>query len=272
IYVKDEKKSDQKAVVKYIDKTDGNKLLESDETVGKSGEKINYSTDSKIKELTDKGYVLVKDGFPKDGIFDDNDKEDQIFEVILEHGVAPVGPNDPHEPGTPINPMDPEGPKWLDKDNYSKEYTSTIHYVDEKGNTVSVDNVQTSVWGRTLQVDKVTGEILNPDEAWVSDKQNYDEVKTPTVNGYYADKVKVPSKAVEQQNLTETVVYKPLGKVVPVDPEGNLIPGAETPIYTNDPKDPTKGGETPIPEIPGYRPEIPGQTTVVPKDPGKDTP
>ena len=32
------------------------------------------------------------------------------------------------------------------------------------------DDKQTSTWTRTLNVDKVTGEILNPNEAWTPDK------------------------------------------------------------------------------------------------------
>ncbi|MBF0844882.1 hypothetical protein IR117_09720, partial [Streptococcus danieliae] len=81
--------------------------------------KIAYSTAAKIKELTDKGYVLVSDGFPADATFDNDKNTDQVFDVILKHGEKPVGPTDPHEPDTPINPSDPDGPKWPAKDQYS---------------------------------------------------------------------------------------------------------------------------------------------------------
>ena len=44
---------------------------------------------------------------------------------------------------------------------------------------------------------------------------------------------------------------------------------APTPQYTNDPNDPTKGGVTPTPVIPGYVTDIPN---VTPSNPGADTP
>ena len=47
------------------------------------------------------------------------------------------------------------------------------------------------------------------------------------------------------------------------------IPSAPTPQYNNDPQDPTKGGETPTPVIPGYVTDTP---SVTPNDPGSDTP
>ncbi|AWZ38659.1 MucBP domain-containing protein [Ligilactobacillus murinus] len=270
---------DQKATINYIDETTG-QTITSDNVTGKSSTKIAYSTAAKIKELTDKGYVLVSDGFPADATFDNDKNTDQVFDVILKHGEKPVGPTDPHEPDTPINPNDPDGPKWPAKDQYSKDYTSTITYVDDKGNKVADDNVQTSTWTRTLLVDTVTGEVKNPNEAWTADKAQYDAVKSPLVDGYYADKATVAAKDTKQENLTEEVVYRPLGKIIPVDPEGNPIPDAPTPQYPNDPTDPTKGGKTPVPEIPGWHvvpnQDTPGLTpdgnTVVPNKPGEDTP
>ncbi|WP_217969455.1 MucBP domain-containing protein [Ligilactobacillus murinus] len=270
---------DQKATINYIDETTG-QTITSDNVTGKSSTKIAYSTAAKIKELTDKGYVLVSDGFPADATFDNDKNTDQVFDVILKHGEKPVGPTDPHEPDTPINPSDPDGPKWPAKDQYSKDYTSTITYVDDKGNKVADDNVQTSTWTRTLLVDTVTGEVKNPNEAWTANKAQYDAVKSPLVDGYYADKATVAAKDTKQENLTEEVVYRPLGKIIPVDPEGNPIPDAPTPQYPNNPTDPTQGGKTPVPDIPGWHvvpnQDTPGLTpdgnTVVPNKPGEDTP
>ena len=261
---------DQKATINYIDETTG-QTITSDNVTGKSSAKIDYSTAAKIKELTDKGYVLVSDGFPADATFDNDKNKDQVFDVILKHGEKPVGPTDPHEPGTPINPNDPDGPKWPAKDQYTKEYTSTVEFVDDKGNKIPnvPDDVQTSTWTRTLIVDTVTGEVKNPNEAWKADKDQYTAVPAVVVPGYFADKASVPAKDTVQENIKDKIVYTPLGKVVPVDPDGNPIPDAPTPQYPNDPTDPTKGGTTPVPEIPGYRPEVP---SVTPDKPGEDTP
>ncbi|WP_420835863.1 mucin-binding protein, partial [Ligilactobacillus apodemi] len=259
----------QKAIINYIDQDSNYSVIKSDTVTGSSNEKINYSTATELEELLNKGYVLVSDGFPADATFDDDQNTDQVFTVIVKHGEAPVGPNNPHEPGTPVNPNDPDGPKWPATDEYSKEYTSTVHFVDENGNKVFDDNVQTSTWTRTLIIDTVTGEIKNTDASWQSDKAQYDVVNVAVKDGYYADKSQVAAKDAVQADLEDTVVYKTLGKVVPVDPNGNEIPNVSQPQYNNDPTDPTKGGKTDVPDIPGYTPEVP---SVTPENPGKDTP
>ncbi len=269
----------QPVTIIYQDKTENNKVLETKELKGTPGDSLGYTTKDTIASYVAKGYKLVSDGVPANATFGD---APETYYVTLEHDTAPVGPTDPHEPGTPINPNDPDGPKWPEKDNYEKEYTSTVEFVDEQGNKMPniPDDKQTSTWTRTLNVDKVTGEILNPNEAWTPDKPNYSKVNVPVVPGYYADKSVIPEKPTEQKDLVEKVVYKPMGKVTPVDPKGNPIPDAPTPQYPNDPTDPTQGGKTPVPDIPGWHvvpnQDTPGLTpdgnTVVPNKPGEDTP
>ncbi|NGC79017.1 YSIRK signal domain/LPXTG anchor domain surface protein, partial [Lactobacillus reuteri] len=232
---------DQIAVVNYVDQDNNNaQIATSGNLTGKAGSVINYSTADEIKQLEAQGYVLVTDGFPAGATFDDNADQNQVFTVVLKHGTAPVGPKNPEEPGTPVNPGYPEGPKWPAKDNYTKDYTSTVHFVDNNGNKMRDDNVQTSTWTRTLIIDKVTGQILNPNENWTSDKASYNEVKVPVINGYVADKANVPAKEAVQQNIEDTVTYTKVGNIVPVDPSGNRIPNVPVVPYTNDPTDPTK--------------------------------
>ncbi len=269
----------QPVTIIYQDKTENNKVLETKELKGTPGDSLGYTTKDTIASYVAKGYKLVSDGVPANATFGD---APETYYVTLEHDTAPVGPTDPHEPGTPINPNDPDGPKWPEKDNYEKEYTSTVEFVDEQGNKMPniPDDKQTSTWTRTLNVDKVTGEILNPNEAWTPDKPNYSKVNVPVVPGYYADKSVIPEKPTEQKDLVEKVVYKPMGKITPVDPKGNPIPDAPTPQYPNNPTDPTQGGKTPVPDIPGWHvvpnQDTPGLTpdgnTVVPNKPGEDTP
>ncbi|WP_162253192.1 mucin-binding protein, partial [Ligilactobacillus apodemi] len=74
---------------------------------GASNTPINYTTADKIKELTDKGYILVSDEFPSDATFDDDDQVDQNFNVTLKHDTATSTPDKPATPGEPINPNDP---------------------------------------------------------------------------------------------------------------------------------------------------------------------
>ncbi|MFS9134168.1 hypothetical protein QM915_10025, partial [Streptococcus infantis] len=258
------RKADQKAVIKYVDQTTG-QTLANDQVGGKSGEAINYSTADKIKYYEDRGYVLVSDEFPTGAHFDNDASVDQTWTVTLKHGETPVGPNDPHNPTDPINPNDPNSPKYPAEDQWKKDVTSTVHYVGA-GSQTPADNVQNAQWTRTLKLDKVTGKVLNPDEAWTANKANYDAVPTPSVTGYYADKASVASKTVTQENLEETVTYKPLGNLVPKPgtPNDPNFPSTPKVKYPNDPTDPSKPGQPVVPDVPGYKPYLPD-----PKDPSK---
>ena len=105
---------------------------------------------------------------------------------------------------------------------------------------------------------------------WKEKTHAYSSVDVPVVEKYFADKKQAGGKEVtpEKPEVTDTVTYKHLGKIVPVDEKGNLIEKAPTPDYLNDLKDPTKAMETPVPELKGYTPTV---KSVVPKDLAKDT-
>ena len=105
---------------------------------------------------------------------------------------------------------------------------------------------------------------------WNEKTHAYNSVEVPVVKGYFADKKQAGGETLtpEKPEVTDTVTYKHLGKIVPVDEKGNLIAGAQTPDYLNDLKDPTKALETPVPELKGYVPTV---KSVLPKDPGVDT-
>ena len=77
-----------------------------------------------------------------------------------------------------------------------------------------------------------------------------------------------PNPYVESTKNIE-LKYLPLGKIIPVLPNGEVIPNVPQPQYQNDPNDPT-GVESKeqVPDIPGYTPQ---EKTVTPKDPGEDT-
>ena len=105
---------------------------------------------------------------------------------------------------------------------------------------------------------------------WKEKTHTYSRVEVPVVEKYFADKKQAGGREVtpEKPEVTDTVTYKHLGKILPVDEKGNSIAGSKTPQYLNDLKDPTKALETPVPELEGY---IPTVKSVVPKDPGVDT-
>ncbi|MDS4691366.1 hypothetical protein RK895_08485, partial [Streptococcus pneumoniae] len=280
------RKADQKAVITYVDQTTG-QTLANDQVGGKSGEAISYSTADKIKYYEDRGYVLVSDEFPTGAHFDNDASVDQTWTVTLKHGETPVGPNDPHNPTDPINPNDPNSPKYPATDQWKKDVTSTVKYVVSDGKVAApADHVENATWTRTLTLDKVTGKELSA-TPWASDKTAYAAVPTPGLAGYYADKASVASKAVTQENLEETVTYKPLGNLVPkpVTPNDPNFPSTPGVKYPNDPTDPTKPGQPVVPDVPGYKPYLPdpndptkpGQpiqpgTPVTPDKPGEDTP
>lgn len=196
--------------------------------------------------------------------------------VYYGHQKVTVTPNDPTPvtPGQPINPNDPNSPLYptdADRNNLVKDATQTIHYVGA-GDKTPTDNVvtQKAAFTRTVTIDKVTGEVISISD-WEGTK-TFNTVNTPVVDGYHADKRVAGGLTAtpDNPNVEETVTYTPNGKLVPVDPNGTPIPGADTPTYPTDPNDPTKVvPNEPIPDVPGYTPVDPSPVT--PTDPGTDT-
>ena len=257
------KNQEEKAKVQYIDLDDNDKVMsESNTLTGKAGETINYSTADEIAKYEKQGYVLVNDGFSGNPVFDNVDGNEQIFKVTFRHGQIPVGPDTPDKHG-------------VDPNELSKDVKETVHYVGA-GDKTPADVVQTSKWTRTVTVDAVTGEVVENGQYTTDwsiakgEKTVYDQVDTPVVEGYHADKRQVNATAVTQDDIEVTVTYTPNGKIIPVDPSGKPIPNVPTPQYPTDPTDPTRvTPDEPVPNIPGYTPSVP---TVTPTDPGKDTP
>ena len=105
---------------------------------------------------------------------------------------------------------------------------------------------------------------------WNEKTHAYNSVDVPVVKGYFADKKQAGGETLtpEKPEVTDTVTYKHLGRILPVDEKGNPIEKAATPDYLNDQTDPTKALETPVPEVKGYVPTV---KSVLPKDPGIDT-
>ncbi|WP_237752281.1 mucin-binding protein [Ligilactobacillus salivarius] len=261
--------------IKYIDDTTGVELDSDNLPSGKIGSKINYTTADKIKAYEDQGYELVSSDFT-DGsqVYE---KTGNDFVVHLKHKTQTITPNDPNPvtPGEPINPNDPNSPVYptdADRNNLVKDASQTIHYVGA-GDKTPADNTvtQKDAFTRTVTIDKVTGKVLSTSD-WEGTK-TFNTVDTPFVDGYHADKKTAGGLTATPDNpdVEETVTYVPNGKLVPVDPNGTPIPGADTPTYPTDPNDPTKVvPNEPIPDVPGYTPVDPSPVT--PTDPGKDTP
>ena len=261
--------------IQYIDDTTGVLLDEDALPEGEVGTKISYTTADKIKNYENKGYELVSNNFT-DGA-QTYSKDGNDFVVHLKHKTQTITPNDPDlvTPGEPINPNDPNSPVYppaTARENLIKAATQTIHYVGA-GDQTPADKVQTKedAFTRTVTIDKVTGKVLSTSD-WQG-SETFGTENTPVVDGYHADKKTAGglTATVAEPNVEETVTYTPNAKIVPVDPNGNPIPGADTPTYPTDPADPTKVvPNEPIPDVPGYTPVDPSPIT--PTDPGKDTP
>ena len=266
----------------YQDKDGNVKQVEGNTPItetGKGGEKLTKAEEvaNKIKEAQNKGYELVSNTYPTDGVFDKDKDVDQEYTVTLKERVVPVTPDQPKTPGTPVDPNNPEGPKYpagLEEKDLNKTVTRTITYVYEDGTPVLNEDgtpktvTQEAKFTREAKVNLVTGEVTYGD--W-SEAKDLAEVKSPVVKGYLADKVTVPTKKVtaDSENTKEVVTYKPLGSWIP------NIPGQPiNPIkYPNDPTDPTKlGTDKPVvPYVPGYTPQDGNGNPLKPVDPQDPT-
>ena len=258
----------QKATTTFVyqDKEGNVKQVEGNEPIsetGTNGDKLTKAEviAAKIKEAQNKGYELVSNTYPTDGVFDKDVDTDQEFTVTLKERVVPVTPDQPKTPGTPVDPNNPDGPKYpagLEEKDLNKTVTRTITYVYEDGTPVLNEDgtpktvTQEAKFTCEAKVNLVTGEVTYGD--WTPE-QDLVEVKSPVVKGFVADKATVPTTKVtaDSKDATEVVTYKPLGSWVP------NIPGQPTnPIkYPNDPTDPTKPGtEKPkAPYVPGFTPK-----------------
>ncbi|MDE6492339.1 MAG: LPXTG cell wall anchor domain-containing protein, partial [Lactobacillus sp.] len=200
IYTPDEK--DQTVTIKYIDDATGdahtNLSSYNKSIIVKPRAALNYSTKSAITELENKSYILVSDNFnvttmPEKG---------GSYEVHLNHKMTTITPRKPGKPGEPINPNDP------DAKNLTKDGSQTIHYVYSDGKPAANDSVQNTQFEHTLVFDNVTGKQIE-DRGWSPESHKFNDVTSPTIDGYHADKTSVEGATVTLDNPTSeiTVVY-----------------------------------------------------------------
>ena len=211
--------------------------------------------------------------------------EDIVETVVYNPTTETVDPKDPnYDPEKPLDPNNPNGPKYKDLKlaevvNRTIKYTYADDVEDTtKRGTVAAPEFTTKVeFTRTATINKATGEVTYSD--WVA-KDNDTTLEgnsvIPKVDGYVAtgdvedSKKDVTNVNATDKDITQNVVYKDLGKYVPVVPEGTTPPTIENPKYPNHPTDPTKPGEptTTIPNVPGLTPLDPSTgKPLEPKDP-----
>ena len=177
------KANPQKIVVNYIDDTTG-KTLATKDLSGKSDENSGYTTNDSIADYKAQHYDLVSDETNgSELVFDHDDKVDQVYNVHFTHHITSI--------------------------NDTKKINETIHYVYEDGKTAVPDIVGTPVvFTRDGQRDEVANEDKWND--WTTEKDNFDEVKSPEVTGYTPNVDAVPEIKVKptDSDIVRTVTYK----------------------------------------------------------------
>ena len=223
----------------YQDKDGNVKQVEGNTPItetGKGGDKLTKAEEiaNKIKEAQNKGYELVSNTYPTDGVFDKDKDVDQEYAVTLKERVVPVTPNQPKTPGTPVDPTNPEGPKYpagLEEKDLNKTVTRTITYVYADGTPVLNQDgtpktvTQEAKFTREAKVNLVTGEVTYGD--W-SDAQDLAQVKSSEIAKHTVDKAIVPTVKVTNasENINEVVTYTPVQKAITTfvyqDKDGNV--------------------------------------------------
>ena len=174
--------NEQKLDVTFIDDTT-NKTLQVVNKTGLSDTSANYQTKDDIAKYLDKGYKLVSDSTDGKALtFDHHDKIDQHYEVHLKHGLTNV--------------------------SRTSVINETIHYVFTDGKLAHKDYQASPLeFVQNGVKDNVTDNIeWNP-----VDTQQFNEVKSPLIEGYTPDKQAISAIAVKfgDNNIEQTVTYHP---------------------------------------------------------------
>ena len=207
-------KTEQVAVVRYIDVDNKDEVVHTDNITGKSGEKIAYTTETVLKSLLEKGYLLQENGFPADATFDTDETKVQEYTVLLKHKIT----------------VKKDAPKVVER---------TIHYVFADGTKASEDHHEQVSFSRMLSIDNVTGKTTST--SWVSEDgvTSFEEVVSPTIAGYTPDFAKVAAVqgiTAETDNQVVTVTYQNVQPIPQVTPTPTPIPTpTPTPQVTPDP-------------------------------------
>ena len=169
-----------RARVTFIDDT-SNKVLTTQKLSGKFATKAAYQTNDTIQKYIAKGYMLVSDNYPTEGLI--YRQENASYEVHLAHSYT--------------------------TSDETKTVTQTIRYLDEKGKKAADDHVATLTFKRTATRDNVTKKVTYGD--WIAVNGNrFNAVDSPRIIGYTPQQSQI--KPVENvtantANITIKVTY-----------------------------------------------------------------
>ncbi|WP_312779500.1 mucin-binding protein [Enterococcus sp.] len=94
----------------------------------------------------------------------------------------------------------------------TKEVKQTIHYMYEDVKEAASDNVDTVTFTRTVTTNEATGENTYGEWQAKDDDTTFDEVKSPEIKNYHADKTsieEVTGLTAEDKDREVTVTYSP---------------------------------------------------------------
>lgn len=242
----------QQIIVRYIDDTTNLEVPDLRQTF--SGETDQAYTNT-LADYAAAGYTFVSaEAGATAGVYDRDDTATQIYLVHLTHGTVIVDGGREDDPNHA---------------SYTATVTSTVHYIYEADqSTAQPDSVQKKVFTASVTYDAVTGEVMSI--VWPAESQNFDDVQTPVIDGYFASEGSVAGDAVDYNdaNREETVTYTKLGSWIPHVPDLPEEDQLKTRVYPNDPNDASKVWtrddpnyvEVPVPYIPGYTPTSDGSS------------
>ena len=128
---------------------------------------------------------------------------------------------------------------------------------------------------RTNVINDATGEVITQGKWQIDEDQDIPTIDVPVVNGYIAMWNKISKDSLMQDfsgdstDLHMYMLYDPMGKIIPVDKNGNVIAIAPSKTYLNDPNNAAQVlGNQKVPTIPDMTPQTP---TITPKNGAQDT-
>ena len=175
-----------------------------------AGDKVAYNWTKIKQDLLNHGYEIVNEPV----IPSSYQAGKQQIIIQVKHQIVTVSPQKPQISDTKIN----RGTAvWPDLNNYQHDRQLIINFVSQKNKILAPAKAQTITFGRELQIDAVTGKILNPDAAWQPLKPYYQAVKVPrvqhyrvlsvTANGINLQNGFYPSQKAIDQDLDDNVIY-----------------------------------------------------------------
>ncbi|SDB87401.1 hypothetical protein SAMN05216341_102207, partial [Leuconostocaceae bacterium R-53105] len=186
--------NEEHMTVNYIDIDDHNVVVLSDQVTGAYNETAEYNTADRIAAFGKRGFVLVKDEYPKGHVFG---ADTPTFVVEFKHGTKTVTPQTPGTPGQPVDPSNPNGPKYpqgTDIHSLVKQIHRVINYVYDDGRIAAPTVDQSVEYSRNGTFDLVDVDKAVAYTPWVTNQAIYEAVTSPVINGYIADKTNIPSE------------------------------------------------------------------------------